>query len=107
MSGTERANSIGEFQGQTPVKQEDVLRIREALKTHLAEIRAQEKAVVKMLSMVGDSGSDCFSCPGCEFFDNGFCTFHQDKIPKAHIAKGCDNWSDRIPFMRLQHEYTY
>ena len=93
--------------GQTPVKQEDVLRIREMLKTHLAEIRVLEKAVVKMLGLVGDSGSDCFSCPGCEFFDDGFCTFHQDKIPKAHIAKGCDNWSDAIPFAPLLKHAEY
>lgn len=39
-----------------------------------------------------------FTCPTCDKFDDGYCNHFNDRIPEEHIKKGCDNWSDPIPF---------
>lgn len=39
-----------------------------------------------------------FSCPACDHFDNGYCEYFSDNVPKDHYQKGCDNWTDPIPF---------
>lgn len=42
-----------------------------------------------------------FTCATCEHFDadkGGYCHYWNDIVPDMAQAKGCDNWSDLIPF---------
>ena len=76
----------------------EILRAREKIKTALAELRVIEQSVREAVELMGDIGSDCFTCPGCEFFNEGYCSYFDDKVPKSVWSNGCDNWSDKIPF---------
>jgi hypothetical protein len=76
----------------------EILRAREKIKTALAELRVIEQSIGEAVSLMGDIGSDAFTCPGCDHFNDGFCQLHGDKIPKSFLAKGCDQWSEALPF---------
>lgn len=39
-----------------------------------------------------------FSCTSCEHYRNGFCDVYDDNVPESHVSKGCDKWSEPIPF---------
>lgn len=92
--------------GYKPKKQpDDIDRAREILKIMLAQHRTQEQSLkkyeqslIKALELLGDSGSDCFTCPACDHFSEGFCRHYGDEIPDQVLAKGCDKWTEAIPF---------
>lgn len=39
-----------------------------------------------------------FTCPTCDNFDKGHCVYWNDKVPESQQPKGCDNWTDKVPF---------
>jgi hypothetical protein len=84
-------------QKQRPLDPE-ILRQLEKLKTSVVVMRHEISVIEKTIEALGGSATDFYTCPSCEFFNEGHCSYFDDKVPNSVWSKGCDNWSDRIPF---------
>ena len=39
-----------------------------------------------------------FTCNACDNYNSGHCKHFDEIVPEEHRLKGCDNFSDPIPF---------
>ena len=67
----------------------------------LAMTPAEEKLAEKIMLFVVEQIKEyrpAFNCKSCDSFDGGYCGHFGDNVPDHVIEKGCDAWSEQIPF---------